>query len=262
MSDRVYELYQRNKNTSLDENFIIDAFEVMIDKEKELIPYVKDFQITNLPKKLLGAYSNEDRCIKISKEAIEAQPINHQLYALHVLRHELEHARNLKTLYENHRDIESLIVYYSLRAYAMEHNLEFTRNSDNLIKEFLDIGTKINYEIDPGERLADIKACKYMVNLLKNQRRSEDLLITRGMLYFAYQRGYKDNGYYLDPPTYDFLLKTGMYHDHYWLKNRVNDKDYSFETRITYGLPVTYSEYKKGVSEKTKVLRKEDYFGG
>lgn len=256
MSDRIYNLYQENKNTPLDEKFITDAFEIMIDKENDLIPYVKDFSVTNLPKKLLGAYSNEEKCIRISKEAIEEQPINHQLYALHVLRHELEHARNLKILYDNHRDIESLIVYYSLRAYAMEHNLEFTRNSDNLIKEFLDIGTKINYEIDPGERLADIKASKYMVNLLKNQRRSEDILIARGMLYYAYQRGYKDNGYYLDPPTYDFLLKTGMFHDHYWLKNRVNNKDYCFDTRITYGLPITYSEYNEKVLQKVKLQRK------
>ena len=149
-------------------------------------------------------------------------------------------------------------MYYSLRSYAMEHGLDYSPNVDNLFKSFLDISIKMNYELDPGERLADIKACKYMVNLLKNQRRTEDLLLARGMLYYAYARGYNDNGYYLDPPTYDFLLKTGMYREHYWLKNRVNAKDYCFDTRITYGLPVTYTEYKRGISEKTKVLKKED----
>ena len=124
---------------------------------------------------------------------------------------------------------------------------------------YLYYDTKLCYETDPGERIADIKACKYIVNLLKNQNNTDELLIARGMLYYAYTRGYKDNGYYLDPPTYDFLLKTGMYREHYWLKNRVNAKDYCFDTRITYGLPVTYTEYKRGISEKTKVLKKEDF---
>ena len=258
MASKIYELYKENREAPLDEKFINNAFEIMLDDDKGLIPYIEDFRITKLPRNLIGAYSNEERCIKINKEAIEEQSINQQLFALHVLRHELEHARNLKTLYEGRKDIESLVVYYSLRSYAMEHGLDYSPNVDNLFKSFLDISIKMNYEVDPGERLADIKASKYIVNLLKNQRRTEDLLIARGMLYYAYARGYNDNGYYLDPPTYDFLLKTGMYRDHYWLKNRVNAKDYCFDTRITYGLRVTYTEYKRGISEKTKVLRKED----
>ncbi len=138
----------------------------------------------------------------------------------------------------------------------MEHKIDKIPNLDHLSDFFLRINTKANYETDPGERLAEIKAWKYMVNLLKNQRTSDDLLKARTMLYASYIRGYKDNRYYLDPPTYEFLLKTGMFYPFNWLKNRVEKKDYSFETRITYGLPITKEEYDEKVLQKVKLKRK------
>lgn len=256
MSKEIYKLYKEYNNKPLDNNFINKAFELMLDQEKELIPYINDFRITGEYARYLGAYLPEDRIIKINKELIEKQNINHQLFTLHIIKHELEHARNLKTLYEGKNDIESLIIYYSLRSYAIEHNLERFPNLDHLYKDFLEIETKMNYKTNPGERLTDIKACKYIVNLLKNQRNSEDLLISRIMLYYAYTRGYKDNRYYIDPPTYEFLLKTGQFHDHYLLKNRINKNDYSFNTRITYGLPITNEEYNKQVLHKVKLYKK------
>ena len=191
MSDKMYELYKEYKDSPLDNNFINKAFDIMLDKEPDLIPYIEDFIINNESKKSLGSYSNEEKIIRINKELIEEQPFNHQLFALNVIRHELEHARNLKSLYDGKEDIESMIVYYSLRSYAMKNDIDRYPNLDHLDKAFLDIGTKIYYELDPGERLADIKACKYIVNLIKNQRTSTDLLLARGMLYYAYQRGYQ-----------------------------------------------------------------------
>ncbi len=89
MASKIYELYKENKEAPLDEKFINNAFEIMLDDDKGLIPYIEDFRITKLPGNLIGAYSNEERCIKINKEAIEEQSINQQLFALHVLRHEL-----------------------------------------------------------------------------------------------------------------------------------------------------------------------------
>ena len=257
MSNKVYSLYQNNKYSNLDNNYIYNIFDEMIAKEPELMPYVNDFIITEEPGMALGVYSNEDRHIKINKELIEKQECNSQLLTIEVIRHELEHARNLKTLYEGRDDIESTIVGYSLRHFAMAHNIDKNPNLDNLDELFIAINTRLNYEIDPGERLAEIKAWKYIVNLLKNQRTSMDLLIARSMLYYSYIRGYNDNGYYLYSPTYEFLLKTGMLHDHYWLKNRVNKNDYCFNTRITYGLPITYPEYEKKVLSKVKLQKRE-----
>lgn len=257
MADKIYELFQEHKDGPLKDEFINKAFDIMISNEEELLPYIKDFQIRNFSEKLLGVYSNENRSIHINREVIEKQIINPQLLTLHILKHELEHARNLKKLYDGKKDLESTLIYYSLRAYAMDHGLDYEPNLDNLCAKYLYYDTKLCYETDPGERIADIKACKYIVNLLKNQNNTDELLIARGMLYYAYTRGYKDNGYYLDPPVYEFLLRTGMFHDHYWLKNRVEKKDYCFDTRITYGLPVTYSEYDKGVMNKVKLYKNE-----
>ena len=256
MADKMYKLYQEQKKEPLTDEFIEKAFDIMMEDESELIPYIQDFRIRDFSEKLLGVYCNEDRSIHINKKAISKQPINPQLIALHVLKHELEHARNLKSLYEGRKDIESTLVYYSLRSYAMEHDLDYEPNLDNLYPRFLAFNTKLNYEFDPGERIADIKSCKYLVNLLKNQKDTDELLISRGLLYYAYTRGYKDNRYYLDSPTYEFLLKTGMFHDHYWLKNRVEKKDYNFDTRITYGLPITQQEYDHEIINKVKLYKK------
>ena len=169
MSDKMYKLYQEYKGDSLTDEFIDRAFDIMMRDELDLIPYIQDFKIRKFSDKLLGVYSNEDRSIHINREAIARQKINPQLLALHVLRHELEHARNLKTLYEGKKDLESTLIYYSLRAYAMEHGIDYEPNLDNLNETFLAFSTKLCYETDPGERIADIKACKYIVNLLKNQ---------------------------------------------------------------------------------------------
>ena len=112
--------------------------------------------------------------------------------------------------------------------------------------------------VDPEERLSEIKAWKYLVNLLKNQRTTPDLLTARSNLYYAYVRGYKDNGYYIDAPTYQYLLKMGMYHQYYLFKRRVEEeKDYSFETRLTYGLPLNSStEYDKKILEKVRLRKR------
>ena len=115
-----------------------------------------------------------------------------------------------------------------------------------------------NYLIDPGERLADIRAWKYIVNLLKNQRTSDDLLVARSMLYYSYIRGYQHNRYYLDAPTYLYLIKMGMYHQYYLFKKRVEEqKNYSFETRLTYGLPLTEKEYDKSILRKVRLKKKD-----
>lgn len=255
MANKIYELFQEYKKEPLKDEFIEKAFDIMMDDEDDLLPYVKDFQIRNFSEKLLGVYSNEDCSIHINSEVIARQKINAQLLALHVLRHELEHARNLKKLYDGKKDIESTLIYYSLRAYAMDHGLNYEPNLDNLCAKHLYYDTKLCYDSDPGEKIADIKACKYLVNLLKNQEDTDELLIARGMLYYAYVRGYKDNGYYLDPPTYEFLLRTGMYHSYYWMKNRVEKNDYCFDTRINYGLPISYSEYNQKVLKKVKLQK-------
>ena len=114
-----------------------------------------------------------------------------------------------------------------------------------------------NYETNPGERLAEIRAWKFLVQLLKNQRISTDLLISRTCLYYSYIRGYHDNRYYLECPTYQFLMNTKMFYEYYWLNQKIKNKDYCFETRLMYGLPITEKEYQEKILQKVKLQRKK-----
>jgi len=257
MSKPLYEKFMEEKNTSLTKRYIEDSFDLMIRDEEHLVPFIKDFRVVKEESSSLGTYSNDDRVIKINQESIEKTKGNKQLTALEVIRHEMEHARALKTLLEGKDDIESLIISYSLRDYAILHGIDRLPNLDNINWTYLRFDKKMNYNIDPGERLAEIKAWKYLVNFLKNQRRTDDLLTARSNLYYSYIRGYLNNRYYLDAPTYEYLRKTGMLHNYHWLKNRVDKKDYSFETRITYGLPITYQEHDEKVLKKVLLKKRE-----
>lgn len=254
----LYKLYKEQKTKELSNQFIEDAFQEMIKNEKELLPYITGFEVCEERGNLLGGYSNYQRKIEIYKKNIESQisDVNTNLIALEVIRHEMEHARNLKKLEEDRKDIESLVIKYSLKDYAIEKGLDFPSFYTPFELWMLPYRIKENYEVNPGERLAEIKATKYLVNLLKNERSSEDLLHARSMLYYSFIRGYKNNRYYLDAPTYQFLLKTDMLHELKWLINRVNKNNYSFETRLTYGLPVTSQEYQRDILQKVKLKKK------
>ncbi len=259
----LYQLFMEYQGKGLDDDFINQAFELILKKEEGLKPFIRNFKIVSTDEMSFGTYSNEDREICIHPNVILSVNNgiqNKKLLALRVIRHEMEHARNLQTLYKEKSDIESAIVGFSLKRYAVEHGLDVYDYYDKneffaLMERFKKIE---NYWIDPGDRLADIRAWKYMVNLLKNQRTSDDLLVARSMLYYAYIRGYQNNRYYIDAPTYQYLLRMGMYHEHYLFKKRVEEqKDYSFETRLTYGLPLTEKEYDKSILRKVRLQKKE-----
>ena len=256
MADKIYALYRENKDRKLKNGYIYDIFDEMITKEPELMEYISDFFIVQKDNNSFGHYSENRRSICINKLAIENQSdiINPSLYVIEIIRHEMEHARNLKRLYAGKNDIESMIVLYAIRYCAMKYGLDYYPTADVMEPDELYKEVKKNYEINPGERLVEIKAWKYIINMFKNLRDSDELDLARRMLYFTLIKGYKSNRYYLEPPTYEFLLKTGMVQHLKWLKDQINAKDYSFDTRITYGLPISAKEYREDVFEKTKVF--------
>ena len=241
--NKVYKQLIDYQERDLDDDFIYDAFLAMMEDEVGLEPFIKDFDIKRdeVPGNDLGTYDFNERVILIYPDVIrekrgfsEEDRINIKLQALKTIRHEIEHARDLQTLHKRGNDIESTIIRYALRSYALRNGLEF---NDPYCKEdlFWLARKKENYRIDPEERLADIRASRYLVNLLKNQNRTADLLAVRKMLFFSYIRGYTNNGYYIDSPAYQFLLKTGLYHQFYLFKKRVEEEHkYSFDTRLEW----------------------------
>lgn len=256
MKDKIYRLYQENKNKEIDQNFLYKVLEEMLFKEKELIPYVKDCLVVEEKEPHLGNYSCTQKNITLNLEKINKSP-KANILGIETVRHELEHARNMMILEKGHRDIESLIINYSLKDYALKNDLDIFHNINQLNILSLQHAIKNNYSIDPGERLVEIKAWRYMVNLLKNQRRSEDLLISRSYLMYSYMRGYQENDYYREIPTYQFLLNTRMFYELYWLEKQVKEKDYCLNTRLTYGLPITEEEYDKLIPQKVKLRKRK-----
>ena len=79
MSDKIYELYKEYEKFPLTNSFIKNAFNLMMEKETELTPYINDMFISNRLKDVLGSYSNEQRIIRINKELISQQPNNQKI---------------------------------------------------------------------------------------------------------------------------------------------------------------------------------------
>ena len=251
----LYELYQSYKDRDIDDEFIIKAFDYMMINEQDLWPYIHDFGICEKQTDFFGTYSNDNKSIVINKKAInENTLLSKNVLGINAIKHEIEHAKNLKKLEEGKNDIESKVLFYALRSYAIASGLEPKKISemDLLI---LTLATKNNPSINPGERLAYINSWKYVVNLLKNQNKTKDLLDVRTMLYCSYIRGYHDNGYYLDCPTFRFLLETNQLLDLKLLKKRIAEEGYSFDTRLLYGLPLTYDEYNQDTLEKARLKK-------
>jgi len=252
VNSELYRLLMEYKG--LDDDFINKVFEIIMKDEKGLEPFINDFVVKNETSDSLGTYSYEDKVITLYENniVVNERIRNKKLLALQVLRHEIEHARNLQRLHECREDIESTVLRYSLKDYAVSHGLDSWDYFDKVdyFSKFFRGRRKENYDLDPGERIANIKSWKYIVNLIKNQRRTPDLLDARKLLFFSYINGYVSNGCYLNPPTYEYLLKMGMYHEHYLFKKRVEEKQYVLETRMMYGLPLSEKEYDEEVLKK------------
>ncbi len=261
MISRIYSLYKSYQEKGLDDSFINEAFDLMMQEEKGLDDFIDDFGIVEEDGKVLGRYNVDDKRVTVNRTTIydpEVEVgINKKMLVLQTLKHEIEHARCYQRLHERRSDIESMVIRFSLRDYAFEHDLDLWDSIDK--RQFFlasyKLGREQSYLVDPGERIVDIKGWKYVINLLKNQRDSRDLMIARNMLFYAYRRGYK-KGYYLEAPTYQFLLNTGMYHSYFLFKKHVEDVEhYSFDTRITCGLPITEKEYNDEVLRKVKLWK-------
>ena len=251
MATPLYELYM--ENNPLDESFFEDSLIYMLDKEPELKDYIRDLLFTEEETKAYGEYSKDERRIYIHLDNFTEEAKKNKMIPLMVIRHELEHARNLKTLLTGGKDIETTVIDFASRDYLRKHGIYRFPEIDQFDELSYLYKKRENYKFNPEERLANIRAWKFLVNLLKNQRDTEDILTARLNLLKAYSRGYKQNEYYIEPPTYKFLVETNLFRDLYLLAHRVDDRYYSFDTRLTYGLPLKDYEFKKKIYIKAKI---------
>lgn len=236
MYKQIGQLLKDTKGKPLDKEFISDAFDIMVSHDK-LDEYATGLNFND--EECDGSYDNHDGIININIDRIsswETSEYCKRLNSLLILRHEIEHAKNMRTMIMT-EGIESTVIRYSVMclAPATDKKIGFPKP---ILSSYLS-----TYDVDPDERIADIRAYKFMINLLKNKRNSVELLTTRERLYQAYIRGYSVKGDIITPPTYSYLLKSGLF-DHYiyfsdFISNRTQ---YSLDTRVLCGLPITKEE--------------------
>ncbi len=259
MNSELYKLLMTYEG--LDDEFIYRAYEIIMGDEEGLDPYISDFEVVNENDGSVASYNNYSKKITINTEGVlnsRDDIKNKKILALKALRHEIEKAKNIRKVHEGIDDIETVLVRYGNIDYARANGLYPITSFDQLDPTLSAFRRYENYHLNPAERIADIRSWRYMVNLLKNQRRTEDLLTARRNLYYAYVQGYKNNGWYLNPPTYEYLLGMRMLDEYYSLKKRVEERQYVFDTRLLLGLPLRDgSEHDKKILEKVKLQKRK-----
>jgi hypothetical protein len=265
MNKELYSLLKSNTSRELTDSFIDNAINIMVSNEKELTDYIRNVRIESNKKETetCAYYSPFDKVIFLHPDNIVACKLSNDflpIQFLHILRHEIEHARNLKKLHEGRNDIESIVISYGSINYILSTGLkpEIVSVMNSEKRDFI-IGLnhrmKRNYDYNPDERIAEINASKFIVNLLKNQRNSKDLILARVLLESAYIQGYEKTKYTIEPPTYTYLQNMEMFRFYMDLKHDVNNTNYSLETRLLCGLPIRDSELEI-IYNKTMKIKK------
>ncbi|MBR2603465.1 MAG: hypothetical protein IKE10_00340 [Bacilli bacterium] len=236
MYKQIGRLLREHKNEELDKKFINDAFEAMVSHDK-LEEYASELTFDDDDR--YGLYDGNNKTININIKRInglERSNYSKRLNALLILRHEIEHAKNLRKTITS-EGIESAILQLSMFVAVKDEDASISASKP------LITGKSELYGLNANERIADIRSTKFMVNLLKNDRNSDALIQSRVFLYNSYVKGYRDNGTIIDCPTYLYLLKSGFIRYYFNLVKLISDHEpYSLDTRVLCGLPITREE--------------------
>lgn len=257
MYKQIRELLKENEGKKFDNDFIFDAFNIMVQHDRPIMQYARTLTVGGERANVLASYNRERRIITVNKNEIikhSKDDYSMRLNTLNSLRHELEHAYTLKKLYQFKHDIESEVTILSNIDYIISEKLPIAVQLDNVEYDDLVDGkeNEANYLVAPDERIASIRAARFMRNLLMYKKDSPELKIAKDQLFMGYMRGYLDNGFYLDPPTYTYLLNLRLLSEYKKIKYLADNSNYSLETRATFGLPISYDEV-KGISKMLKL---------
>lgn len=199
--------------------------------------------------------TNLNSILKDSNEIEKESPFLKQskafkyLYCIHVLLHEIEHAKQQKTIYEE--NIESKILH-------AEFNLVFKAKQKNFIKKFIEykkqskLRTKF-YTFSPSERLAEIRSLetsKTIAKLLQDEMCYDYML--ESQLYNLI-RGYNVGliNYLSNAPTKYYLQQVNPNYNFNELD--ILSKNLNTEKSIELGLQVEKNEIHK-IAEESKNL--------
>ena len=259
----LYNLLNEYDKKLVDKDFISRAYNYLLEDNPKLNNYISKLIITNnkAENNVLGRYiGNSDKKIIIYLNNIlnrntQSNNINRtNILALEALKHEFTHADQIRRIDEGKKDITTETIKLSYLNYCTEKGYFYPLKEYDM--KYINFLTKENYYISPNERNAEIESWKYIVNLLKNKRTSDELLFSKSNLYYSYIRGYKDNGLYINCPTYEFLLELRLIREFKIIKQKVETKNYSLDTRLNSGLPITKDELENEILKKLKLVKK------
>ena len=257
MEESLKKLIEKHYDRFLTRGFIQEAFDIFISYYKDLEKYISDFQLIFYYEDNLGRYDLQTRVLSVNvsnlcETIIEPNIKNRKLLSLEVLRHELEHVKQIKTLWEGEENFEKYLLTCAFQFYCIQEKIS-NGNRDPKYIWNLAFLKKDNYDLDPSERLAEIRAFEFILSLLDKARDKEDTGALKKALWKQYCKGYFMRDQFLPPPTYEFLSKVGLDRECEILQKRVEDSHYDSHTRFIYGLPMEMEEIEK---EKELVLQK------
>ncbi|MBQ6135043.1 MAG: hypothetical protein IJI60_01860 [Bacilli bacterium] len=257
MEEALKKLIEKYYDRFLTRGFIQEAFDILISYYKDLEDYISDFQLIFYYEDNLGRYDLQTRVLSVNvgnlcETIIEPSIKNRKLLSLEVLRHELEHVKQIKTLWEGEESLEKYLLTCAFQFYCLRENISKNNKDSQYIKNLAFL-KKDNYDLDPSERLAEIRAFEFVLPLLDKARDRNDLETLKKALWKQYCKGYFMRDQFLPSPTYEFLLNIGLCKECEVLQEMVEKYHYYPHTRFVYGLPMEPEEVEK---EKAFVLRK------
>ena len=249
------QLLKEYENKDVDQDFIYDSFDMIKSGLPELEGVLKDiFVMGNGKRHELGSYDLETSNVIIYLDEIlnsaDVPDFFKPVLTLETIRHEVEHSRNYSTY------LSYLNGKHNIEACILANCFEVNEKTGKVYSNDSVFGTDhARYICSPDERISDIRAWEFLLKLMRYEN-IEDVMsqMIRFSLFNANLRGYKDNGYYLDPPTYNYLLKKQMYIDFFTLKQYADGNKISLDKRLLLGLPIRYGEvFEKASKCRVKV---------
>ncbi len=275
----IYDYVKNHKE--IDANFVDKTIEIMV-KSFDLHDYVRTVNINTNPQDIssrisLASYSYPIRRINvylhifkdIFYNSVNLFPFNEwerifYIYfsLLHILSHELEHAKQFKKLYTktSNNDIEKVLLGSCYRMYSVFdldiiNGLYKAGYNDDQIDIYLKQKHQLyedNYDFAPHERMAECRSYRNVISILELVKDACPTLLTLEQfnLFSNYIRGYDSSAI----PTWNYLTAIGNMNDWYTVQRM--GLDLNLHDRMLFGLEIKNNEY-SAVANYTDDLRRK-----
>ena len=113
MEESLYNIYLAYREKLIADDFINKVYELMIQKEPYLLPYINDFKISEDKNETRGTYSPKDKVITIYKGSINGIVHDQKgITGIETIKHEMEHAKNARKIDDDLYDLIFSVIFY------------------------------------------------------------------------------------------------------------------------------------------------------